>query len=199
MVTKTFDTLKELVLIEENLRKSLKNVVFAYMTDETTYWNTELSGKMISIAVNKNGNTRELGVEEEAQYDVLYNEKPFTNLREQLLNIEHKDNQSLEESIKRGVASNVLFFWLHDHREKMQESLDVIEEPLLNVLTKSLEELIEEKKYYKVDVNKLEQALEREKKEMKEYGILLDFTNELDKLKEVSTTYKQMALARLEG
>ncbi|MED3004675.1 hypothetical protein P4316_17635, partial [Bacillus thuringiensis] len=79
-----------------------------------------------------------------------------------------------------------------ENRDKMIESLDILEEPLLNVLVSSFETLMGSKEYFKHDIDLIEQALEREEKELKEYGVLLSFTNELDKLKEVVAKYKQV-------
>ena len=189
--TKEFETLKELHVVEKKLKDSYGNIVFAYKTDNNTYWNVELGGKMVTIAVEK-GSTRELTVEEDAQHDALYEEKVFTNLREQLMNIADESGLTVDTVVKRGVENNVLFFWLHENRDKMIESLDILEEPLLNVLVSSFETLMGSKEYFKHDIDLIEQALEREEKELKEYGVLLSFTNELDKLKEVVAKYKQV-------
>ncbi|AFQ30145.1 hypothetical protein P4493_06355 [Bacillus thuringiensis] len=190
--TKEFETLKELHVVEKKLKDSYGNIVFAYKTDNNTYWNVELGGKMVTIAVDEKGSTRELTVEEDAQHDALYEEKVFTNLREQLMNIADESGLTVDTVVKRGVENNVLFFWLHENRDKMIESLDILEEPLLNVLVSSFETLMGSKEYFKHDIDLIEQALEREEKELKEYGVLLSFTNELDKLKEVVAKYKQV-------
>lgn len=190
--TKEFETLKELHVVEKKLKDSYGNIVFAYKTDNNTYWNVELGGKMVTIAVDEKGSNRELTVEEDAQHDALYEEKVFTNLREQLMNIADESGLTVDTVVKRGVENNVLFFWLHENRDKMIESLDILEEPLLNVLVSSFETLMGSKEYFKHDIDLIEQALEREEKELKEYGVLLSFTNELDKLKEVVAKYKQV-------
>ncbi|MED3004219.1 hypothetical protein P4316_15355, partial [Bacillus thuringiensis] len=110
--TKEFETLKELHVVEKKLKDSYGNIVFAYKTDNNTYWNVELGGKMVTIAVDEKGSTRELTVEEDAQHDALYEEKVFTNLREQLMNIADESGLTVDTVVKRGVENNVLFFWL---------------------------------------------------------------------------------------